>query len=135
MPPLIATALAALRGLPWRRMLPVAGIAAVLWFAFDTGRDNMRAKLQPRIDLLTRERDAARASVGALEAAMVRQNAAIADAAAKGKAAQEMAADAARLGRERDKQVAGLVGRLDAVRASEGRCVTPEAVHEAWGKM
>lgn len=124
-----------IRSLPWRRMLPVAGIAAALWFAFDTGRDNMRAKLQPRIDLLTREREAARANIGVLEAAMVRQNAAIADAAAKGRAAQDKAADAARGGRERDKAVAGLMGRLDAVRASDGRCVTPGAVHEAWKKM
>ncbi len=46
MPPLIATALTALGSLPWRRMLPVAGIAGVLWFAFDTGRDNERSKWQ-----------------------------------------------------------------------------------------
>lgn len=135
MPLTIATALTALRSLPWRRMLPVAGIAAALWFAFDTGRDNMRAKLQPRIDLLTRERDTARANIGVLEAAMVRQNAAIADAAAKGKAAQDKAAEAARRGKESDKATAALIARLAAVQASGGRCVTPGAVHEAWEKM
>ena len=32
--------------LPWRRIMPVAGIAGVLWFAFDTGRDNERSKWQ-----------------------------------------------------------------------------------------
>lgn len=127
--------IAALRSLPWRRILPVAGIAAALWFAFDTGRDNMRAKLQPRIDLLTRERDAARANVVTLEGALSGQNTAIAAAADKTKAAQDKAADARKWGQERDKAVAATLARLDAVQASGGRCVTPGAVREAWGKM
>lgn len=36
----------AFKALPWRRIMPVAGIAGVLWFAFDTGRDNERSKWQ-----------------------------------------------------------------------------------------
>ncbi len=36
----------AFKTLPWRRIMPVAGIAGVLWFAFDTGRDNERSKWQ-----------------------------------------------------------------------------------------
>jgi hypothetical protein len=36
----------AFKTLPWRRIMPVAGIAGVLWVAFDTGRDNERSKWQ-----------------------------------------------------------------------------------------
>lgn len=36
----------AFKALPWRRIMPVAGIAGVLWFAFDTGRDNEQSKWQ-----------------------------------------------------------------------------------------
>lgn len=135
MPPLIATALPIIRRLPWAYIGLALAVAGALWFAFDTGRDNMRAKLQPRIDLLTRERDAARANVGALEAAVARQNAAIADAAAKGRAAQEKAAGAVRKAQERDKGTAALMARLAAVQASGGRCVTPDAVRDSWGSI
>lgn len=139
---MIDAAIAIARRLPWRYIglaLAIIGLAlaiiGALWFAFDTGRDNMRAKLQPRIDLLTRERDAARENVATLKAAVKRQNAAIAAAADKTKAAQDMAADARKRGQERAPAVAGTLARLDAVQASGGQCVTPDAVKDAWGKM
>ena len=129
---MIAAAVPILRRLPWRMILPALAVAGALWFAFDTGRDNMRAKLQPRIDLLTRERDAARANVATLEAAVTRQNAAIEAAAAKGQAAQEKAAEARKNGDKRAPGVAATVARLGAVEASGGRCVVPDAVRDAW---
>lgn len=132
---MIAAAIAVARRLPWRYIGLALAIIGALWFAFDTGRDNMRAKLQPRIDLLTRERDAARKNVATLEAAIARQNAAIVAAADKTKAAQGVAADARKRGQERAPAVARTLARLEAVKASGGQCVTPDAVKDAWRAM
>ena len=55
----------AFKTLPWRRILPVAGIAGVLWVAFDTGRDNERAKWQRAAIVAER---AAQAKSAALQA-------------------------------------------------------------------
>lgn len=127
-----------LRALPWRYIAPALAVAGALWFAFDTGRDSMRAKLQSRIDLAIRERDAARSNVAALQEAIVARNAAIEVAAGKTRAAQDMAAGAVRKAQERDRALAGVRGKLaDAARSVPGEpgCAVPDAVRVAWGVM
>lgn len=124
----------AIKLLPWRYIGVALAVAAALWFAFDTGRDNMRAKLQPRIALLTRERDTARANVTTLERAIARQNAAIAFQAAKGRNAQQGATRAAKQGRERAPAVAATVAKLEAVKAG-GQCMVAGEVRTAWSNV
>lgn len=134
--------MAAIGMLPWRRILPVVGvvtgIAAALWFVFDAGRDSMAAKLQPRIDLAERERDAARGNVKALQDAIAARNAAIEIAAGKTKAAQDKAAEANRRAQERGKALAGVKAQLaEAARSvpTETGCVVQPVVRDAWGKL
>jgi hypothetical protein len=77
-------------------------------------------------------------NVELLEVAIARQNAAARTAEAQAKVAQDMAAKAVRTAQERDKALAGVRGRLDAVARSGGvvaGCETPSAVVEAWGRM
>jgi hypothetical protein len=124
-----------IKALPWRLIGPALAVAAALWFAFDTGRDNMRAKLQPRIQLLTRERDAARANVATLQAAIARQNAASAAAAAQTAARQDKAAKPPQRPAQRVAAAAGALQRIErdaaAVPAVVG-CATPQSVRDWW---
>lgn len=131
----IAAAKPILGALPWRYVLPGIGAALALWAAYDWAKGVGYHSRDKEVATLIQERDTARANVATLQGALDGQNKAIALAGQVTKQAQDIAAEAARGGRERDKAVAGLMGRLDAVRASEGRCVTPGAVHEAWGSI
>lgn len=135
---MIATALAIARRLPWRYIGLAIVVVSALGIAFDTGRDNMRAKLQPRIDLLTRERDTARANVATLKAAVARHTRDAKIAAGKTKAAQDMAADAVMMAQERGRALAGMKAPLaDASRAvpAEAGCAVPDVARKAWGKL
>ncbi len=135
---MLTTALAIARRLPWRYIGPAMLAAVVLFAAYGAGAKNERAKWQPRLDLATRERDTARANVATLEDAIARQNAAIADAAGKTRAAQDKAADAARKAQERGRKLAGVKAQLaDASRAvpAQAGCAVPDAVVDAWRRF
>ncbi len=135
---MLTAALAIARRLPWRYIGPAIGAALALWAAYDWAWQRGHDSRNPEVALLIRERDAAKANVATLEAAVVRQNAAVAEAAAKGKAAQDTAAGAVRMAQEREKRLAGVKGRLDAatraVPAQDG-CAVPDAVRDWWRVM
>ena len=138
MPPLIASALPIITRLPWRYIGPAIGAALALWAAYSWAWQRGHDSRDGEVAAISLERDAARANVGTLEAALVQQNAAIAAAADKTRAAQDAAADAARRAQERDRQLAGLRARLDAAaRSGEpvAGCDVPDAVAEAWGSL
>ena len=138
MPALIATALPIVRGLPWRYIGPAIGAALALWAAYNWSWQRGHDSRDGEVATISRERDAARANVGTLEAALVQQNAAIAAAADKTRAAQDAAAEARKRAQERDRQLAGLRARLDAAaRSGEpvAGCDVPDAVGDAWERM
>lgn len=132
---MIPAALPVLRALPWRYIGAVIGAGLLLYGAYSWARQRGYDSRDGEVATLTQERDTARDNVATLQGAIDGQNKALALAGQVTKQAQDIAADAAREGRTHDSVIAGLMGRLDAVRASEGRCVTPGPVIEAWEKM
>lgn len=128
---MIGVALPIIKRLPWRYIgiaLAAAGIAYVSYsWVWQRGHDSRNRE----VAVLLQERDTARSNVATLERAIIRQNAAIALKAAKGLAAQQGAARAAKQGRERAPAVAATVARLGAVEAS-GACTVAGEVRAAW---
>lgn len=102
----------AFKALPWRRIMPVAGIAGVLWVAFDTGRDNERSKWQ-------------RASIAAERAAQAKSAALQAQVDAAGVALSEQAAAIDRL----TKRSTGNVRTIYATRPADNLvCLGPDVL-------
>jgi len=120
----IRAALANISRLPWRYIGLIIAVAAALWFAFDTGRDNMRAKLQPKLD-------AALANVATLKAGLATQNAAIAAQGQQQAAVAKASTKAIQRGAERRGRVDAMAARVEAVEAS-GAVVVPDDVRALW---
>ena len=127
--------IAVLSRLPWKYIGAAVAVAGALYGAYSWAYGRGHDSRNGEVATLTQERDTARDNVATMEGAIAGQNKAIALAGEVTARAQGLAADAARGGRERDKAVAGMMGRLDGVRASDGRCVTPGPVNEAWEQM
>jgi hypothetical protein len=114
------------------------GAVALLWLAYSWAHERGQRSRDNEVATLVADRDVAKANADLLEVAIARQNAAARTAEAQAKVAQDMAAKAVRTAQERDKALAGVRGRLDAVARSGGvvaGCETPSAVVEAWGRM
>ena len=128
---MIPAGLAIANRLPWRTILPgLATFALVIgaaWFAFDTGRDNMRAKLQPKLD-------AALANVATLKAGLATQNAAIAAQGQQQAAVAKASVKAIQRGAERRGRVDAMAARVEAVQPS-GAVVVPDDVRRLWRDM
>lgn len=118
---------AAIKMLPWRYIGIALAVAGALWLAFDTGRDNMRAKLQPKLD-------AALANVATLKAGIATQNAAIAKQGQQQEAVAEASVKAIQRGAERRGRVDAAAARVEAVQASGG-LVVPDDVRALWRDM
>jgi hypothetical protein len=114
------------------------GAVALLWLAYSWAHERGQRSRDNEVATLAADRDVAKANADLLEVAIARQSDAIKLAEVKSNAAQDMAAKAVRTAQERDKALAGVRGRLDAVARSGGAvagCETPSAVVEAWGRM
>jgi chromosome segregation ATPase len=117
----------------WPYIAGALAVIALLAFIYHRGaasRDGEVSDLRGQLAV-------ALANTATLKAAIARQNAALADVERAKDATEKAAAKAVETGRKRERELAGVKGRLDALARSEGRCAepVPDAVKEAWSKL
>jgi nitrogen fixation-related uncharacterized protein len=131
----IPAALPVLRALPWEYIGAAIGAGLLIYAAYDWAYDRGHDSRNDEVATLKTERDTARDNVATLEGALAGQNKAIALAGQVTKQAQDSASLAAKQFDDRNRALDSINSRLDAVRPSGGRCVTPDVVQESWSKM
>lgn len=120
----------------WPIIWPILAAATLAWFAYSKGHDSRDGE----VDGLRSQLATSKVNVATLDAALARQNAAVADAGERARIAQQRAGEALAKALAADKAAASLRARAGKLAGAvqSGPCVSIDGdalSRDAWGKL